>query len=53
MPKKKPPKKPEAHTNMPDDGLPFIVENLQSLPNLLGDRGKPTKANFNNLKIAF
>ena len=60
--KKKPPKKPtvkpgvkdtEAHPNMPDDGLPFTLANLQSLPNLLGPRKAPTIANFNNLKMAF
>ena len=39
--------------NKPDDKIPFILENLQSLPNLLGPRGAPTQANFNNLKDAF
>ena len=55
--KKKPPKPgvqdTEEHPNMPDNNIPFILENLQSLPNLLGARGAPTQANFNNLKDAF
>ena len=55
--KKKPPKPgvkdTEEHPNMPDNDIPFTLENLQSLPNLLGARGAPTQANFNNLKDAF
>ena len=39
--------------NKPDDKIPFIIENLESLPNLLGPRKAPTIANFNNLKMAF
>ena len=50
----KPPlKDTEENPNKPDDTIPFILENLQSLPNLLGARGAPTQANFNNLKDAF
>ena len=43
------PKRP----NKPDDKIPFILENLESLPNLLGPRKAPTQANFKNLKNAF
>eukprot|EP00964_Phaeocystis_antarctica_P018436 scaffold10194_cov39-Phaeocystis_antarctica.AAC.1 len=46
-------KEDTTRPNKPDNKILFILENLQSLPNLLGARGAPTQANFNNLKDAF